>query len=373
MIPEPLLCRLDAPMLTKKNINVIEVDSRDARYQSGIARYLDILGDGMPDNVKTYRIIFYHSPDFSDIKIINSDCELSVFYPRGFPAQTLYESVFAMIAPRITTMQNLVVKCNCLGMEGLAYLIRGRIYCRTVGVLHCMPQLPHTMTDPFFNMDHIVLVAPNGRQYMEKINNRRPQILIPNGIVRPPAAARAKDGVFRFIFANGWAPHKGLIKIIPAIKNVSKKHKIEVLVLGGCGHDDMNGFTPSDDLPIKNVGLINNPDEIAQYYASADAALFASMSEACSFAGIEALAYNLPICSTNATGLREMFDGVALFADIDEKYNIDLAQYEQNMLRIIENSTLRLKMGVRAYSRYLERYTAKKMWKSWLRLYEDLT
>lgn len=361
-------------MLNKKQINVIEIDSRDARYQSGIARYFDILDGGMPANIATYRIVFYHSPEITDIKIQKSDTELAVHHPNEFPAQTLFEAVFALIAPRLNMMQNLIVKNNCLGMEPFTYMIKSRIYCKTIGVLHCMPQLQHMLANPFFNMDHVVLVAPNGIQYLNHIKNNRPHSIISNGIHRPIVNNRKNDdGVFRFIFANGWNPHKGLVKIMPAIQSVAQKHNIEVLVLGGCGDEDIKEFTQSANLPIKHVGLVNNPDEMAQYYASADAALFASASEACSFAGIEALAYNLPVCSTNATGLREMFDGVAMFANIDEKGDIDLVQYEKNMLRIIENRAQRLKMGVLAYSRYLQRYTAKKMISSYIRLYDNLT
>ncbi len=54
-----------------------------------------------------------------------------------------------------------------------------------------------------------------------------------------------------------------------------------------------------------------------EYYDSADCALFASRSESCSFAGIEAMANNLPIISTDAPGLTEMFGNAALFVKMD--------------------------------------------------------
>jgi len=359
-------------------ISVIELDMRNVTYQSGVARYMDILAAQMPPHIKTFRIIFYYGPEIKNVRMETSENELGVYIPNGFPANTLYAAIIAFIGAQINQMPNLIVKSNCLGVEDLAYMIRSRFYCRLIGVLHCLPHRaynsrPIAPINPFFNMDHVVLVCDHGCEYLELVKNTRPASVIYNGIETPKiiGTTKRKDKVFRFIFANGWAPHKGLQRIIPAIRNVSQKHKIEVVVIGG--HENgMDIGEQISDLPIINVGLLDNSDDIRQYYESADCALFASYSEACSFAGIEAMAYNLPIISSDAAGLTEMFGRAALYAPSDDKRVLDADKYAENMLRIIENSVLRLRMGALSYARYRERYTARKMARATIELYKKL-
>jgi glycosyltransferase involved in cell wall biosynthesis len=200
---------------------------------------------------------------------------------------------------------------------------------------------------------------------MNAVRNKRPVSIIYNGVNAPRISdQRQNDGVFRFIFANGFAAHKGFAKIIPAIRMVAERHNIEILVLGG-------GKTPQEieGLPIKSIGLV--PD-VEPSYESSDAALFASVSEACSFAGIEAMAHSLPIVSTDAVGLKEMFGNAALFVQMNEKQELSAEEYASQMIRIIENKRLRSKLGILGYSRFLQKYTAAKMAKDTVRVYEKL-
>ena len=85
------------------------------------------------------------------------------------------------------------------------------------------------------------------------------------------------------------------------------------------------------------------------------------------------MARNLPIISTNCQGLAEMFDNAALYAKMAPDYAIDANEYAEHMCRIIEDKRLRNKLSVLAYARYLKCYTAKKMCKQTLELYEKLT
>lgn len=363
--------------MRKQPISIIEIDARDARYQSGIATYLRILREHMPSHISTYSIIFYASPDTKDIRIVDTDEELQIYHPQEFPFQTLFESVFAFLSQRLSAMPNLIVKSDCLSCEGLAYMIKNRIYCKTVGVLHCQPpmntQPGFVPPDPYFNMDAIILVADNGRKYMDYWRCKRPFYVIYNGIDKPKIESKkTKDGVFRFIFANGLSPHKGFAKIVPAIRSVAKRHRIEVTVLGGIIRENDNIIDETSDLPIVYKGIPDDAAQIRQCYEQADAALFASRKEACSFAGIEAMAYNLPIIATNCSGMPEMFGEAALYADVDNEHNINTSQYAAHMIRVIESASARTRMAVAAYSRFLSKYTSKKMVSETIALYESL-
>lgn len=359
-----------------KQINVIEIDIRDANYQTGIGRYIDIVSRNMPNYVHTYRIILYRT-DAHEVHITQTDDELSVYMPKNVPNHTLNSVIIQMWGAKIAKMQNLILKVNCVGMESLAYAIRTQFYCKIIGVLHFSPQWildgkPNRKHNPYFNMDHVISVFAGGVNYLREINCTRPHTVILNGIEPPQIAPRPRDDVFRFIFPNGWSPRKGLVKILPAFKKVAEKHKIEVLILGGT-EPGIDPVELSHDLPVRLLGLINDENEVAKYYDMSDCCLFASTSEACSIAGIEAMSRNMPIISTNCEGLAEMFGNAALYAKMSPDYSIDVDEYAAHMCSVIENKRLRNKLSVLAYSRYVARYTAKKMVAETLKVYENLT
>lgn len=358
-------------------INVIEIDSKDARYQTGIERYMNILRDNMPKNVSTFRIIFYRTPDCRNVSMEMTDSELSIIHPHDFAAQSLYPAIITMLRERLGQMRNLIVKSNCLGTEGLAYAIRSNVFCHTIGVLHCVPNTisANSRQNPLFGMDHIISVCESALPWLQSVGNTRPVSIIYNGINRPTISkvGTNNDGKFRFIFANGLAPHKGFAKIVPAIRRIVDHYKIEVIVLGGSDDAGRKVLDENKDLPIKYVGLLTDNAEIDKYYQMADCALFASPSEACSFAGIEAMAYNLPIVSTNAPGLCEMFGPKgALYVAMDGNSNINADEYATQMMRIIDDARLRRRIAIALYSRYLSRYTAQKMAHNTVDLYKKL-
>lgn len=360
----------------KKQINVIEIDTRDADYQTGIGRYIDIVSRNMPDYVHTYRIILYRTHK-NELHITETDTELSVYMPTSMHNSVLNNIIIHMWGAKIAKMQNLILKVNCVGMETLAYAIRTQFYCKIVGVLHFSPQWildgkPGRKNNPFFNMDHVISVFARGVEYLREIKCVRPHTVILNGIEPPKITPRPRDDVFRFIFPNGWAKRKGLVKILPAFKKVAEKHNIEVLILGGYG-PEIKPEELSRDLPVRLLGLINDENEVAKYYDMSDCCLFASASEACSIAGIEAMSRNMPIISTNCEGLAEMFGNAALYVKMGADYSIDVDEYAAHMCSIIENKRLRNKLSVLAYSRYVSHYTAKKMVAETLKIYEKLT
>ncbi|MBD5388695.1 glycosyltransferase family 4 protein [bacterium] len=356
-------------------INIIELDARDARYQSGIVRYMNVLGAHMPKNVRTFRIMCEYSPEYTGIKMERTDDGVRITYPFGFPLDTMINGIVMWLAPMLSKMENIIIKCNCMGIEALCYAIRARIYCRCIGVLHFSPLRanPNPAGNPFFNMDHIISVCATGKGFLTTLNNRRPVSVIYNGIDAPTVRKKSKatDGVFRFIFPGGWAPHKGFAKIIPAIKRVAATHQIEVLVTGGGDvPDDIR--REIDGLPIRVMGYVAYGDEMDKIYAMADCALFASVSEACSFAGIEAMAHNLAIVSNDTPGLREMFGSAALYASVNDKSEINVDEYADRMIQMIDRPRTRTQSAIRAYSQYLRHYTATRMARDTLDLYYRL-
>jgi len=364
-------------------INVIEIDSHNLGLQSGIERYINILDAYLPPNVNIFKIIFYQGPNIREIRIRHIPGELQVFHPIGIPIATLVGLAMSMAGPILDDMDNLIVKCNCLGTESMALAVRARVHCRLVGVLHCLPHRsarnaaarqknPNAAIFPQINswraFDHIILVCDTGREWLAGVKNKLPYTVIRNGIPPVQAAQPHDDGVFRFIFPGGFASHKGFDKIIPAIRMVAAKYKIQVIVMGG-------GTVPEKDitdLPIIRTGLLNDDAAVNECWGNADCALFASVSEACSFAGIEAMAHNLPIVSTTAVGLVEMFGRGALFVKMSPTGEIDAAEYAAAMMRIIENKSLRVKLGAVAYARYLAHYTAHRMTRETYKLYKKL-
>jgi glycosyltransferase involved in cell wall biosynthesis len=332
----------------------------------------------LPPHVQLSRGIFYHSPEYRDVKIRLVGHELHAYYPENFPVQTVFEAVCEYAAHRVLGMERLIFQSNCLGFEGFINGMKLRYYCRTIGMLHYLPQYATPFPEfpalnPYRAMDNIILCCDAGREYLAGCHNVRPYSVIYNGIEPPVVETKyyPDDGVFRFLFPNGWNSNKGFYKIIPAIKIVAQKYRIKVMVLGARS-DDVAEQDILDGLPISCKYCIRDNAQMEAFYNRSNAVLFASQSEACPFTGIETMAHKLPIVSTNAAGLTEMFGNAALFSKMDENFNINVRDYADKMMKLIENRKLCRELGENGYARYLEKYTAKRMADDTVRLYESL-
>ena len=62
----------------------------------------------------------------------------------------------------------------------------------------------------------------------------------------------------------------------------------------------------------------------------------------------------------------------ALYIKHDTQMNINAEEYASAMMQVIDNRHLRTKLSVAAYSRYLQKYTARDMVRQTIDLYNKL-
>lgn len=68
----------------------------------------------------------------------------------------------------------------------------------------------------------------------------------------------------------------------------------------------------------------------------------------------------------------EMFGNAALFVEMGPNFEVNADEYARQMLRIIQDGGLRTKLSAIGYSRFLSRYTRKKMISKTLDVYNSL-
>lgn len=111
-----------------------------------------------------------------------------------------------------------------------------------------------------------------------------------------------------FLYVGNALPHKNVRVIIEA---ADKLPSYQFLL---CGHDP-DGYEPLKRLASKNVWFADFVEdrELAWLYENAEALIQPSLSEGFGLTGLEAMSYECPIISSNATCLPEVYGSAALF------------------------------------------------------------
>ena len=104
-------------------------------------------------------------------------------------------------------------------------------------------------------------------------------------------------------------------------------------------------------LPLPGTPQLVGPSEVGPYYAKEPPR---------------------PLTIPEIHELVEMFGNAALFVEMGPNFEINAEEYATQMLRIIQDRSLRTKLGVVGYSRFLSRYTRKKMIAKTLDIYNSL-
>ncbi|HEX5797571.1 MAG TPA: glycosyltransferase family 1 protein [Candidatus Saccharimonadales bacterium] len=148
------------------------------------------------------------------------------------------------------------------------------------------------------------------------------KLVITNEASDPPiarAGERPENVPDNFIFFVGRAfPHKNLHRLVDAFEILNKKHSGLHLLLAGKKEyyyknlDEYIRKSPAAD-NIHTLGYINE-SQLKWLYGHARAYIFPSLSEGFGLPGLEAMAHDCPVVSSNATCLPEVYgDAVEYF------------------------------------------------------------
>ena len=145
------------------------------------------------------------------------------------------------------------------------------------------------------------------------------------------------------LFVGRTVKAKGIDDLLMAFENLWKQNNRLHLVIAGevFRLHDLTTLTPYSATHITYTGLISQ-EQLKKWYVAADIGVLPSYTEQCSYTGMEMMANNLLIVTTDGNGLTEMFR---------HEYNALIAQIKPNFSENLEQTlwvALNLDEGMRA-------------------------
>lgn len=162
-------------------------------------------------------------------------------------------------------------------------------------------------------------------------------------------------------------PHKNLAKLLAAIKTISTTENIHLVLVGKKDY-----FYQSLAKVAKNLGLedkvifsgqVSDPD-LSGLYQNALAYIFPSLMEGFGLPGLEAMAHNCPVLSSNAGSLPEIYGPAALYFNPE-----DVAEIAQAIKTIIHDPAQREKLK-KLGQEQIKKYSWDKCAKETLDIYK---
>jgi N-acetyl-alpha-D-glucosaminyl L-malate synthase BshA len=152
----------------------------------------------------------------------------------------------------------------------------------------------------------------------------------------------AKEDEKIIIHISNFRPLKRVTDIVPILKDVSKKHKIKMLMVG----DGPDRYKTEEQCRNENlcdkVIFLGKQENISELLSIADIALIPSESESFGLVALEALACGTPCVSTNAGGLPE----VNINAKTGFTLNVgDISGFAEAIDNIFSNDKLAHELG----------------------------
>jgi len=162
-------------------------------------------------------------------------------------------------------------------------------------------------------------------------------------------------------------PHKNLERLILAFKKISKEKKNLKLVLVG----ELDYFykrLQEDFNKVKNVIFTDfvSDKELASLYQNATLYIFPSLYEGFGLPPLEAMAYNLPVISSNASCLPEILGQAAVYFNPE---NVD--DIASKIRLVLDDKELQQNLILQG-KKQMEKYSWDKMGKEILGVYYNV-
>lgn len=149
------------------------------------------------------------------------------------------------------------------------------------------------------------------------------------------------------IYTGNLYPHKNVPFLINAVNAFNKSHTTKLTLAIIAGRNVFQGkITPTDH--IKPLGFVPDTD-LPHLYGQALGLVQPSLIEGFGLTGLEAMKLGLPVLSSNATCLPEIYSQAALYFD-----PYDATDLEEKLEWIVKESSLRERLIKRGYEREQE-------------------
>lgn len=164
-------------------------------------------------------------------------------------------------------------------------------------------------------------------------------------------------------------PHKNLKRLIRAHSELSKNYLDLYLVLAGKTNSNyrlLKEWAREND--YKNViftGFVDD-SQLRWLYENAECYVFPSLSEGFGLPGLEAMAHNCPLVSSNATCLPEIYGGAAHYFDPR-----DISDMTKKIQEVLDDEKLRNQL-ISSGKKQLGKYSWEKMARQTLEVYRSV-
>lgn len=175
-----------------------------------------------------------------------------------------------------------------------------------------------------------------------------------------------KDKQYLLYVGNAY-PYKNLQRLVDAFGIVHAKNPdLHLVLVGSTFYEDLQAYVRQTKAPnIIFTGFVDT-GKLAWLYQHAQALAFPSLSEGFGLPGLEAMQYGLPVVSSNATCLPEVYGDAALY--FDPENTEDMAA---KIGKVIKDPKLRAQLKKKGLAQ-VKKYSWRTMAGATLKIYNSL-
>lgn len=170
------------------------------------------------------------------------------------------------------------------------------------------------------------------------------------------------------IYVGNLYPHKNIGRLLKAIKKINQKKQCNLVIVSAKGVFWQRLKKEIDDLKISDLvflaGFVSDRD-LFILYRQAEAFIIPSLLEGFGLTGLEAMAVGLPVVSSSASCLKEVYAQAACYFSPK-----NANQMAREIIRVLEDKNLRQKLIKNGYER-VQGFSFEKMARETLKVYES--
>ena len=161
---------------------------------------------------------------------------------------------------------------------------------------------------------------------------------------------------------NGINYKQDLFMLLGPLRNLGKKYKIKLILIGALGDRDIyRNFRNLGDIEVTIIDWLpwKNPYSVPEAIAQFDIGLYPLLDRKynkykCSFKGLEYLAMEVPVVASPVGENRIVFE-----ANTDALLPSNEGEWEESIARLIEDEALRSRLGKNGRKKIEERYSTE--------------
>lgn len=381
---------------------------------TGVDRHIEILMKGLSkfQGIRLYHLNFLVGKEmcFLEKKTTPNGEIWNIPYPENSNqyisqesyGKTFYKQVVDILSCIFERKRNRILYIHTLNLISFAEVVQDRFKVKIITQLHCIPWRQKINTDlkdfeyickygqndvytlicseiewkSYQKANQIICVTHSGALFLHSLAINTPINIVYNGIEDKGIAYQTKRNYdlktldeINFIFVGHTNIGKGLSYVVKALTELHRfcNKKLILHFAGSVDERYTNHLKKQNpQLIIKVYGILSEK-QLQDLYTKSDIGLIGSLQEQCSYSAIEMMMNGLPIVTTDAVGLTEMFTHgenalVSNIINMDSgAIAFDTKIFAKNIFRIIKDEKLCRTLAEGARHRFLNQFDATKM------------